>query len=265
MNENKLGYYFMNEDKILIPYDVNMLDMQNPINNVYNLLLLGFIKSHGDPLGRVCTSINRIVNETGYYTKSKSKIYHKYFKECIQKFVDEELLFLEDDVDILSIKNTDLFQMTLNKDNDIFYIENTFVTITLEEFNKIIGIDCGVKQGIILNTFLLFKKYSFKADRDELIYPSKASITKSLGILSTKTTEKAINALIDVGLVFKDKPYFVKNKSNQDTYVQLRNIYSLSPDNFRYTKHKLEQIYEDKVYSIDDIDKEKIVRLSKRH
>ena len=68
MKENKknFGYNFYNEDEILIQYGLHLLDMQMTTNNVYNLLLMGFIKGHGDPLGRVCTTLNKIVDSTGY-------------------------------------------------------------------------------------------------------------------------------------------------------------------------------------------------------
>ena len=265
MEQNRFGYPFFEESDVKIQYNIDLLDMRNANNNVFILLLLAYLKSHGDPFGRVKLSLNELVIETGYYTKSKSKTYHSYYRDAIQRFIEEDILLVDEDFDILSVKNSDYFTVKLNKDNDIYYVESVFVILTVEELNKILNSDSNLKSGILLNTYLLFKKYAFIGERDELIYPKKATLTKELGVLSPTTTEKAINALIDVGLIFKDKPYFVKNKSNQDTYVQLRNIYSLSPDNFRYTKHKLEQIYEDKVYSIDDIDKEKIVRLSKRH
>ena len=262
--KNKFGYPFYDESDVKIAYSINLIDMQNPNNNVFVLLLMEYLKSHGDPFGRVKLSLNEIVLECGYFTKSKSKTYHKNFRDVIEKFIDEELLIVDDSFDISNIKNTDFFTVQLNKENDIFYCDEKFVTITVEEFQKIIETKRTIKPGVLLNLLLIFKKYAFIGSSDGLIYPSKATITKELGMLSPTTTEKAINALIDIGLVYKDKPYYVAHKSNNGTYVQLRNIYSLSPENFKYTKHKLEQINGESVYTVDEIDLEKVVRLGRK-
>lgn len=266
MKENKknFGYNFYNENEILIQYGLHLLDMQTSTNNVYNLLLMGFIKGHGDPLGRICTTLNKIVDSTGYAVKSKSKVYHNRFREALQAFIDEGILLAEDGFDIMTIKTTDIFEVQLNKDNDIFFNENKFIFITLEEFNSIISIvDSNVKPGILLNTYLILKKYAFISGEDGLIYPYKTSINSSLGMLSLKTIERAINALIDAKMLYKSEPFYVRNKSNLETYVQTRSVYSFSEENFKYTKHKLEQIYGEAVYTANEIDPDKVVRLGK--
>lgn len=219
-----------------------------------------YIRKHLEVFGEVTLTLNKLLNECGYSTKSHNDSIYSDFKRIIkEEIIDRGYGSVSED--ILKVKPTSVFTINLSDKNNLFFTKDNFVQISISEFETIANSKTGkINKSVLFGVYLFIKQYIL-SDSDmnyilpKISYPSKQQIKKGIGVSSLTTVENAISILADLQLIYIRSDMYVEKSDEKGTYVPTRNVFALNKEelNNDVILIELEKIYGRTVYNKDDV------------
>lgn len=219
-----------------------------------------FLRKHLEVFGEINFTLNKLLNECGYSTKSHNQSIYSDFREIIKMEIINKG-FATCNSDIFTISPTDVFTISLSKKKNLFFSKDNFVQMSISEYETITQKYSGkVNKSILFGVYIFIKQYIL-ADSDmtnmmpKISYPSKHQIKKGIGISSVSTIEKAISALNELGMIYIRSDMFVEDLEEENIYVPTRNVFALNQEelNNDVVLLELENIYKKRIYNKDDV------------
>lgn len=215
-----------------------------------------YLRKHLETFGQVTLTLNRLLEECGYSTKSHNKSIYSDFREIIKTEIINKG-YANCEVDIFTVNPNEMFSLQLSDKKNIFYSKDNFVQLSIEEYEKISSLVSKVNKSILVGVYLFIKQYIIETNDPvpKISYPSKQQIKKGIGISSTTTIENAISVLSQSKMIFIRSEMYVENSEADGEYIPTRNVFSLS-ENELYGDAilvELERIYGRKVYNKEDV------------
>jgi len=225
-----------------------------------------YLRKHLETFGQVTLTLNRLLEECGYSTKSHNKSIYSDFREIIKTEVINKG-YATCDVDIFTVNPNEMFSLQLSEKKNIFYTKDNFVQFSIDEYEKISNASTKINKSVLAGVYLFIKQYIIESDVPipKISYPSKQQIKKGIGIASNTTIENAIATLSDIGMIYVRSEMFVENIENEGSYVPTRNVFALNEEELYgdVILTELEKVYGRKVYNRGDINEKKIQYLNK--
>lgn len=229
-------------------------------------LIVMYLRKHLETFGQVTLTLNRLLEECGYSTKSHNKSIYSDFREIIKTEIINKG-YANCDVDIFTVNPNEIFSLQLSDKKNIFYSKDSFVQFSIEEYEKISGLTGKVNKSILVGVYLFIKQYIIETTDPvpKISYPSKQQIKKGIGISSTTTIENAISILSQSKMIFVRSEMYIENSEIDGEFIPARNVFSLNEDELYddAVLIELERIYGRRVYNREDIDERKIRYLTK--
>lgn len=227
------------------------------ISGLKYYLIVMYLRKHLETFGQVTLTLNRLVEECGYSTKSHNKSIYSDFREIIKtEIINKE--YATCDVDIFTINPTEMFSLQLSDKKNIFYTKDNFVQFSISEYEQIANANSKINKSILAGVYLFIKQYIIESDISipKISYPSKQQIKKGIGIASITTIENAISSLSDMGMIYVRNNMFVENIEKEGGFIPTRNVFALVKEELDGDTilTELERIYGRKVYNREDID-----------
>lgn len=247
-------FYFNSEYKkdIYVAFSRKDITTICQANNQKYYLIVMFIRKHTQLFGEVSFTLNKLMEECGYSTKSHNDSIYSDFRRIIKEEIIDKG-FAHSDDDIITIKPTNVYTLQLDN-HKLFISDDSYVCITIQEFESIVNINnCKINKATLFIVYMYMKQFIFVNSTDKLTaqisYPSKQQIANGLGLSSTSTIEKSLAALEDNKLLFVMKNIFVQDNKNSDKFVSARNVYALKKEHLdRFAViNELEAFYKRKV------------------
>ena len=217
-----------------------------------------YLRKHLETFGQVTLTLNRLLEECGYSTKSHNKSIYSDFREIIKTEIVNKG-YATCSTDIFTVNPTEMFSLQLSDKKNIFYTKDNFVQFTIEEFETIAGSTGKINKSVLAGVYLFIKQYIMDFQDDiplaKISYPSKQQIKKGIGISSTTTIESAIATLLSMKMIYVRTDMFIENSDEDGIYVPTRNVFALNREELigDVVLVELERIYNKKVYDKDDV------------
>lgn len=218
-----------------------------------------YLRKHLETFGQVTITLNRLLEECGYSTKSHNKSIYSDFREIIKTEVINKG-YATCDVDIFTVNPNEMFSLQLSEKKNIFYTKDNFVQFSVDEYEKITNSDTKINKSVLAGVYLFIKQYIMDYQTDtisppRISYPSKQQIKKGIGIASTTTIENAISTLSEIGMIFIRSEMYVENTEVEGQFVPTRNVFALNEEDLYGDAIlvELERVYGKKVYNKDDV------------
>ena len=222
-------------------------------------LIVMYLRKHLETFGQVTLTLNRLLKECGYSTKSHNKSIYSDFREIIKTEIINKG-YATCDVDIFIANPTEIFSLQLSEKKNIFYTKDNFVQFSVEEYEKITNSNTKINKSVLAGVYLFIKQYIMDYTTNtisplRISYPSKQQIKKGIGIASTTTIENAISTLSDIGMIFIRSEMYVENTKVDGQFVPTRNVFALNKEDLYGDAIlvELERVYNKKVYNKDDV------------
>lgn len=217
-----------------------------------------FLRKHLETFGQITLTLNQLLKECGYSTKSHNKSIYSDFREIIKTEIINKG-YATCNVDIFTVNPNEMFFLQLSEDKNIFYTDDPFVQFTIDEFEKITKINDKINKSVLVGVYLFIKQYimssSVNINSLRISYPSKQQIKNGIGISSITTIENAISSLVNTKLLFVRSEMFVENKICEGKFVPTRNVFALNEKELLGdgVLLELEPLYNKKVYNKKDV------------
>lgn len=266
-----MNLFLTDDDKESITVGFSKKDIKNHkgVSGLKYYLIIMYIRKHLEIFGEVTLTLNKLLNECGYSTKSHNDSIYSDFKQIIKaEIIDKGYGLINED--ILKVKPTSAFTIKLSNENNLFFTNDNFVQISISEFEKITGSNIGkVNKSILFGVYLFIKQFIYTDETDmlpKISFPSKQQIKKGIGISSITTIENAISILADLKLIYIRSDMYVENSEISGEFVPTRNVFALNKEelNNDVILIELEKIYGRTVYNKDDVPG-KIIFLTKQN
>ena len=254
------NYIYLSEtDKQTTSVGFSKYEIKNHkgISRLKYYLIVMYLRKHVQTFGQLSLTLNDLLQECGYSTKTNNKSIYFDFREIIKTEIINKG-YATCNVDIFVVKPNDLFYLQLSYENNIFFTEDNFVQITVAEYEKICSIKSKINKSILLGTFLYIKQfimdYPDEISPAKISFPSKSQIAKGLDI-SIQTVENSISILESQKLIYIRRNMFVENKNIEGQYVPTRNVYALDSKELEGNAVliELERIYGKRIYNQEDV------------
>ncbi|HKM01737.1 MAG TPA: hypothetical protein VJ083_06760 [Sedimentibacter sp.] len=218
------------------------------------------MRKHIEHFGEINTTLNKLIDECGYSTKSHNNSSYLDFR----KLIKEEIIdkgFATCNEDIMKIQPSSIFTLCLSSEKSIFYTEDNFVQLSIAEFEKIVNSKTGtINKSVIAGVYLFIKQYIMSgSDLSDYLpkvsYPSKQQIKKGIGISSITTIENAILSLSEMKLIFVAKDMYIEDSKNENVYIPARNVFALRKEDLDKSIciTELQKVYGKSVYFEEDV------------
>lgn len=251
--------YLSEKDKKITSVGFSKKEIKNHkgISGLKYYLIILYLRKHVQTFGQVALTLNDLLQEIGYSTKTNNKSIYSDFREIIKT----ELInkgYASCNTDIFVVKPNDLFYLQLSYENNIFFTEDNFVQITISEYEKICSLLSKINKSILLGIYLYIKQYIMDYSRDiapaKISFPSKSQIAKGLDT-SVSTVENGLSVLESYKLIYIRRDMFVENKKEEGVFVPTRNVYALDPSELEgdTVLIELERIYGKRIYNKEDV------------
>lgn len=215
-----------------------------------------YLRKHLETFGQVTITLNRLLDECGYSTKSHNKSIYSDFREIIKTEIINKG-YATCDVDIFTVNPNEIFSLQLSDKKNIFYTKDNFVQFSIDEYEKISSTNCKINKSVLAGVYLFIKQYIIESDVPipKVSYPSKQQIKKGIGIASTTTIENAISTLSEIGMIFVRSEMFVENTEEDGEFIPTRNVFALNEEELYgdVILVELEKVYGRKVYNREDV------------
>ena len=219
-------------------------------------LIVMYLRKHLETFGQVTLTLNRLLEECGYSTKSHNKSIYSDFREIIKTEIINKG-YANCDVDIFTVNPNEIFSLQLSDKKNIFYSKDSFVQLSIEEYEKISGLTSKVNKSILVGVYLFIKQYIIETTDPvpKISYPSKQQIKKGIGISSTTTIENAISILSQSKMIFVRSEMYIENSEINGEFIPARNVFSLNEEELYddAVLVELERIYGRRVYNREDV------------
>ena len=253
--------FLSNEEKPNVTVGFSKKEFKNHkgVSGLKYYLIIMYLRKHLETFGQVALTLNRLLDECGYSTKSHNKSIYSDFREIIKTEVINKG-YATCDVDIFTVNPTEMFTLQLSDKKNIFYTKDNFVQFSVDEYEQIVNSNSNINKSVLVGVYLFIKQYIIDYPNDvisppKISYPSKQQIKKGIGISSATTIENAISALTDMKMIYVRSDMFVENTDEEDIYVPTRNVFALNGEELigDAILVELERIYNKKVYDKDDV------------
>ena len=218
-----------------------------------------YLRKHLETFGQVTLTLNRLLEECGYSTKSHNKSIYSDFREIIKTEIINKG-YATCDIDIFTVNPSEIFSLQLSNKKNIFYTKDNFVQFSVYEYECIANSNGKINKSVLAGVYLFIKQYIIDYPSDtisppRISYPSKQQIKKGIGISSTTTIENAITTLLSMEMIYLRTDMFVENTEEDGVYVPTRNVFALNGEELigDAILVELERIYNKKVYNKDDV------------
>ena len=222
-------------------------------------LIVMYLRKHLETFGQVTLTLNRLLEECGYSTKSHNKSIYSDFREIIKTEIINKG-YATCDIDIFTVNPSEIFSLQLSNKKNIFYTKDNFVQFSVDEYERIANSNGKINKSVLAGVYLFIKQYIIDYPSDaisppRISYPSKQQIKKGIGISSTTTIENAITTLLSMEMIYLRTDMFVENTEEDGVYVPTRNVFALNGEELigDAILVELERIYNKKVYNKDDV------------
>ena len=216
-----------------------------------------YLRKHVQTFGQVSLTLNNLLQECGYSTRTNNKSIYSDFREIIKTEIVNKG-YATCNIDIFTVKPNDMFYLQLSCENNIFFTNKNFVQITITEYEKICTIKSKINKSILLGVFLYIKQFIMDYPGDlspaKISFPSKSQIAKGLDT-SISTVENGLTVLESYKLIYIRRDMFVENKKEEGVFVPTRNVYALDPSELEgdTVLIELERIYGKRIYNKEDV------------
>lgn len=251
--------YLSEKDKKITSVGFSKKEIKNHkgISGLKYYLIILYLRKHVQTFGQVALTLNDLLQEIGYSTKTNNKSIYSDFREIIKT----ELInkgYASCNTDIFVVKPNDLFYLQLSYERNVFFTEDNFVQITISEYEKICSLSSKINKSILLGIYLYIKQYIMDYPGDiapaKISFPSKSQIAKGLDT-SIQTVENGLSILESYKLIYIRRDMFVENKKEEGVFVPTRNVYALDPSELEgdTVLIELERIYGKRIYNKEDV------------
>ena len=226
------------------------------ISGLKYYLIVMYLRKHVQTFGQISLTLNDLLQECGYSTRTNNKSIYSDFREIIKTEIINKG-YATCNIDIFTVKPNDMFYLQLHYENNIFFTNGNFVQITIEEYEKICSIKSKISKSILLGVFLYIKQfimdYPGNLSPAKISFPSKSQVAKGLDI-SIPTVENSISILESQKIIYVRRNMFVENKNKEGQYVPTRNVYALDSKELEGNAVliELESIYKKRIYNQED-------------
>lgn len=218
-----------------------------------------YLRKHLETFGQITLTLNKLLEECGYSTKSHNKSVYSDFREIIKTEIINKG-YATCDVDIFTVNPTEIFSLQLSEKKNIFYTKDNFVQFSVDEYEQISNTNTKINKSVLVGVYLFIKQYIMDYQTDtisppRISYPSKQQIKKGIGIASNTTIENAISTLSEIGMIYIRSEMFVENTEEEGFYVPTRNVFALNEEELYgdIILVELERVYGKKVYNKEDV------------
>lgn len=250
--------FLTDEEKPNVTVGFSKKDFKNHkgISGLKYYLIIMYLRKHLETFGQVTLTLNRLLEECGYSTKSHNKSIYSDFREIIKTEIINKG-YAACDVDIFTVNPTEMFSLQLSEKKNIFYTKDNFVQFSVDEYERISNANTKINKSVLAGVYLFIKQYIIESDAPipKISYPSKQQIKKGIGISSNTTIENAIFTLSEIGMIYIRSEMFVENTEEEGFYVPTRNVFALNEEELYgdVILVELERVYGKKVYNKDDV------------
>ena len=144
--------YLSEKDKKITSVGFSKKEIKNHkgISGLKYYLIILYLRKHVQTFGQIALTLNDLLQEIGYSTKTNNKSIYSDFREIIKT----ELInkgYASCNTDIFVVKPNDLFYLQLSYERNVFFTEDSFVQITISEYEKICSLSSKINksQGFI--------------------------------------------------------------------------------------------------------------------
>lgn len=217
-----------------------------------------YLRKHMQTFGEINLTLNSLLEECGYSTRSHNKSIYSDFREIIKTEIINKG-YATCNTDIFTVNPTEMFSLQLSDKKNIFYTKDNFVQFNIKEFETITSSTKKINKSVLAGVYLFIKQYIMDFQDDiplaKISYPSKQQIKKGIGISSATTIESAITALLSMKMIYVRTDMFIENSDEDGIYVPTRNVFALNGEELigDTVLVELERIYNKKVYNKDDV------------
>lgn len=228
--------------------------------NLKYFLVLAYLQKNLTLLGRVNLTIDNMITECGYVPERHVNKNNIVFKTIINELISKQ--YFSSDVDVNTIRNNQMFTLTMSKTKNIFHADSNFVLLTIEEFDKIVQAKTTTSKSVVWATYIYIKQFIIMDNNTESVfakigYPSKYGMQKKLGVSSKSTIEKAVKDLVDLKMLYEYTNMVYENEDGD--FAPTNNVYALEEKELKYAEQTLCGYYKvDKIYKRNEIDKDKL-------
>lgn len=253
--------FLSNEEKSNVTVGFSKKEFKNHkgVSGLKYYLIIMYLRKHLETFGQVTLTLNRLLEECGYSTKSHNKSIYSDFREIIKTEIINKG-YATCNVDIFTVNPTEMFSLQLSDKKNIFYTKDNFVQFSIDEYERITNSSSKINKSVLVGVYLFIKQYIIDYPSDvisppRISYPSKQQIKKGIGISSTTTIENAITTLLSMKMIYVRTDMFVENTEEDGIYVPTRNVFALNGEELigDAILVELEGIYNKKVYNKDDV------------
>lgn len=199
-------------------------------------------------------TIDNLVMECGYVPDQHPNKTNDDFKNILKQLIDSEQIHT--DINIDKIRSNQFF--TLDIDRNLFHCDKNFVLVSIEEFDKIINNKTKASKSIVWGVYIYIKQFIPLDDTQaKVAYPSKYGMQKKLGISSNATVKKAVQDLVDLGMIYEYSERYYENSDGE--FEPTNNVFALEENELKYAEQILCSYYKvDKTYKKGEFDKDKL-------
>ena len=253
--------FLTNEEKTNVTVGFSKKEFKNHkgISSLKYYLIIMYLRKHLETFGQVNLTLNRLLEECGYSTKSHNKSIYSDFREIIKTEIINKG-YATCNVDIFTVNPTEMFSLQLSDKKNIFYTKDNFVQFSVDEYERSTNSSGKINKSVLAGVYLFIKQYIIDYPNDtisppKISFPSKQQIKKGIGISSTTTIENAITTLLSMEMIYIRTDMFVENTEEEGIYVPTRNVFALNREELigDAILIELERIYNKKVYNKDDV------------
>ena len=252
--------FLTNEEKQSVTVGFSKKEFKNHkgVSGLKYYLIVMYLRKHMQTFGEINLTLNSLLEECGYSTRSHNKSIYSDFREIIKTEIINKG-YATCNTDIFTVNPTEMFSLQLSDKKNIFYTNDNFVQFNIKEFETIASSTGKINKSVLAGVYLFIKQYIMDFQDDiplaKISYPSKQQIKKGIGISSATTIEGAITALLSMKMIYVRTDMFIENSDEDGIYVPTRNVFALNGEELigDAVLVELERIYNKKVYNKDDV------------
>ena len=180
--------FLTNEEKQNVTVGFSKKEFKNHkgVSGLKYYLIVMYLRKHLETFGQVTLTLNRLLEECGYSTKSHNKSIYSDFREIIKTEIINKG-YATCDVDIFTVNPTEMFSLQLSDKKNIFYAKDNFVQFSVYEYECIANSNGKINKSVLAGVYLFIKQYIIDYPSDtistpRISYPSKQQIKKGIGI-----------------------------------------------------------------------------------
>ena len=259
MRKIENAIYLSEADKDLVSVGFSKREIKNHkgISGLKYYLIVMYLRKHIQTFGQVYMTLNDLLKECGYSTKSNNKSIYSDFREIIKtEIINKE--YATCSVDIFVVKPTDMFCLQLSSENNIFFANDSFVRITVSEYEQLCSSTKKMNKSVLFGIYMFIKQFIMDYQDDicpvKISFPSKKQIAKGIST-SIQTVENGLEILESMKLIHIRRDMFVENKNVEGEYVPTRNVFALDKKELSGDSvlTELERVYGKRIYNKKDV------------